>query len=366
VSAVAFPQTYAEARRGFRAAASNNGWSLETIPTGEVGPSGEDLSIDVASDGDSDAARLLIVSSGLHGVEGPFGSAVQVGAMDRWRAVSPQAGDVRAVFVHALNPYGFAWSRRTDGQNVDPNRNLLHPDEPYVSDSTAYRRFDALLNPRRPPSAWDFFVLRMVIAIARHGRPTLKQALVTGQYDFPRGLFFGGSGPTVTCRVLSEHAEQWVGPARLVLHLDLHTGLGQFGTHKLLVDADLSAVDLDLLRGTFGAETVEGGDPDRTSYRARGHFGHWTTRFATPKRRYLYACAEFGTHGNLAMLSALRAENQAHHWARPDEPCTMQTKARLREMFCPSSPVWRRRALDGGLSLIERGATALVRAPLDP
>ena len=130
--------------------------------------------------------------------------------------------------------------------------------------------------------------------------------------------------------------------------------------HKLLVDETLPPADLDWLQRTFGPTTVEIGRPDRTSYTARGHMGHWTARFTDGSRRYLYACAEFGTYGNVPMLAALRAENQAHHWTRPGDRRLNAAKARLRRMFCPASPAWRRRVLESGLQLVRRGAAALA------
>jgi hypothetical protein len=364
----AFPESYADARRRFRSAAAAEGWSLEACATGEIGPDGEPLTVDAASTGPATAPRLLIVSSGLHGVEGPFGSAVQTAAIPQWRSIlasrTEQSDGVRALFIHALNPYGFAWGRRTDSQNVDPNRNLLHSSEPYASDSSAYAKFDRLLNPRRPPSPFSIFTLRMLLAILVNGKPRLKQALVTGQYDFPKGLFYGGSGPTVTHRVLADHASQWLDQARLVLHLDLHTGLGAFGSHKLLIADELPAHDLDILRRCFGASLIETGDPDLTSYRAKGHFGHWGAAQETDTRRYLYACAEFGTYGNVRMLAGLRAENQAHHWAKARDRQAIAAKANLQRLFCPASPEWRQRALEGGLSLVRNGAAGLAQERL--
>ncbi len=60
---------------------------------------------------------------GLHGVEGFFGSAVQLACLEHW--LSAEAPSVKYVFLHGLNPYGFAWRRRFDENNVDPNRNFL-------------------------------------------------------------------------------------------------------------------------------------------------------------------------------------------------------------------------------------------------
>ena len=113
----------------------------------------------------------------------------------------------------ALNPYGYAWGRRADAANVDPNRNFLLPGEEYRGSPDGYRHFNPLLNPERPPGRWDPFVLHAWVALARHGLPALKQALVGGQYDYPKGVFFGGHGPSATHLALKERFREWVGPA---------------------------------------------------------------------------------------------------------------------------------------------------------
>jgi hypothetical protein len=350
---------YADARGRFCAAAERLGWRLDSHPIGAQGPLDGDLTIDVASSSTS-SDRTLIVSSGIHGVEGPFGSAVQCAVMDAWAGDGPPAG-VRCVFVHALNPFGFAWSRRTDAENVDPNRNFILDGEAYAGAPAAYAAFDALLNPARPPGGADFFWLRAIGAIAAHGLPALKQALVTGQYDFPKGLFFGGRGPSRTRRVVEANLAAWVGGARRVVHLDLHTGLGRWGQHKLLVDYPLAPGARSRLTRAFGADAVEEGDPSGVAaYRARGSLGPWcVSRGLAPE--YVFAFVEFGTYGNLRVLAGLRAENQAHHWGRVGQVGQVgREKARLRELFAPADPRWRATALAGGVDAIRRGAAMLA------
>ena len=74
----AFSPDYSTARDRFRQAASRLGWLLEAHPIEAAGPGGEELTIDVASSSTGDPERVLVVSSGIHGVEGFFGSAVQL------------------------------------------------------------------------------------------------------------------------------------------------------------------------------------------------------------------------------------------------------------------------------------------------
>jgi hypothetical protein len=177
---------------------------------------------------------------------------------------------------------------------------------------------------------------------------------------FRRGLFFGGQGPSASTRFVMQHVHGWIAGARLIMHLDLHTGLGAYGTHKLLVDDRISASDRRLLAEWFGA-AVEEGRPEGTSYRARGSLPGWCRTLNTDGRNYLHACAEFGTFGNLRVLAGLRAENQAFHWTSPGDPRRERAALRLRELFCPSSPAWRTRVVADGLSLVARALDGLGR-----
>jgi hypothetical protein len=111
-----FSPDYLTARERFRQAASRLDWQLEAYPIGASGPSGEDLTIDVGHSQNADPTRTLVLSSGVHGVEGFFGSAVQLALLERWSSESPAS--TTCVFLHGLNPFGFAWLRRFDVINV--------------------------------------------------------------------------------------------------------------------------------------------------------------------------------------------------------------------------------------------------------
>ena len=109
------------------------------------------------------------------------------------------------------------------------------PGERYEGSHADYARLDALLNPRRPPSRWEPFTLKSLWTIARHGMSTLRQAVAGGQYEFPRGLFFGGAAPSRTHEILRENLGRWLQGSRSVVHLDFHTGLGPKAGRKLLI-----------------------------------------------------------------------------------------------------------------------------------
>jgi hypothetical protein len=359
-----FAPDYVTARRRFLDLAGARGYELESHPIGCPGPQGEELTIDVASRGDVRPRGVVVVSSGLHGVEGYFGSAVQAAVL-REEAVHALPGDVRRVLIHALNPFGFAWVRRANEENVDLNRNFLRPGEPYEGSPPRYAALDGLLNPKHPPRRLDAlrFRLQSARAILRHGMPELKQAIAGGQYDFPRGLFFGGTGLAQTGRILAEHLPRWIGAAANVLHLDFHTGLGRWGTGQLLVDAGIAPRRFQWLRDRFG-DKVRRSDPGRSiAFQVRGDLGSWC-RARFPDRSYELLCAEFGTYPPVRVLAALRAENQAHHWGRPEAASTRRAKQRLMEMFIPGSRHWRAQVIAESLAIVRRGVEVCTRPPL--
>ena len=72
-----FATDYEAARKRFRASASRIDWQLESHSFDSRGPNGEELTLDVACSPNDDPKAVLLVSSGTHGVEGFFGSAVQ-------------------------------------------------------------------------------------------------------------------------------------------------------------------------------------------------------------------------------------------------------------------------------------------------
>lgn len=358
----AFSPDYATARDRFRDLATRLGWELEAHRIEPPHPVDVELTIDVASSPRPGTGPAVVVSSGLHGVEGFFGSAVQIGLLEQWANGTTAPSEVRYIFLHALNPYGFARVRRQNEANVDPNRNFLEEGECYSGSPPGYAPLDGLLNPQRPPSPWEPFTLKALLAIARLGMPALKQTIAGGQFDYPRGLFYGGSRPTRTHEIVRDNFENWLRQATEVIHLDFHTGLGPSATYKLLIDYPLSEKQTTWLTDGFGPDSFELCAPEKISYHVRGGFDRWCQARNTG-RDFMHVCAEFGTYGPVHVLGGLRAENQAHHWGKPTDPATRRAKERLKELFCPASPAWRETSLSKGMRLVEQATRCLTARP---
>jgi hypothetical protein len=316
---------------------------------------GSDLTIDVALF-DGTVESTLVVSSGVHGVEGPFGSAVQLAWLDRFRQQGRASG-VGLVFIHAVNPFGFAHHRRWNEDNVDLNRNFLDEVEDYAGAPSGYVRVQSLLNPETIPSRTEPFRLKAAWTVLRFGLPVIKQAIASGQYEYPKGLFFGGKQACASTLLLRDHIDSWVGDASQIVHLDLHTGLGRFADYRLLLDGDAGPEEAEWFASVFGEQLVERFTADGTAYRARGTLGRSLTH-QLRKRRYRFATVEFGTYGLVRVLAALRAENRVHHYAS-DRNRFAWVENELRECFCPKSLRWRRAVVDKSMTILDRCTQAL-------
>lgn len=337
-----FSPDYATARERFLAAAERAA-TLHRLPLEARGPDGAFLAIDIAWLGAPAPARALVHTSGMHGVEGFAGSAIQLALLQQQITIPP---DGAVILVHIVNPFGMAWLRRVNESNVDLNRNFLAPGEPYAGLPAAYERIAGVLNPATPPRR-DLFHLRAGLLAWRYGLNTLKQAIVEGQYELPQGLFFGGrrleEGPA--------RYREWLGerlrPASRVFAIDVHTGLGKWCQESLFLRR--SPADSEALGQRLGRELV--GDPaaDGLGYRIRGGYAGAFDVLAPGVEVHLII-QEFGTYPAVRVLHALREENRWHHHGAGtlDHP----VKARFKEAFCPRSGEWREVVVERGVSLV--------------
>lgn len=344
-----FSTDYDGARLRFREAAEHGGARLSTLDLDAKGPTGEDLTIDIAWFGAEQPRQVLLHSSGVHGVEAFAGSAIQL----QWLAkgISPPE-DTAVVLVHVVNPYGMAGLRRFNESNVDLNRNFIPTDAPYQGAPEGFEQLDSFLNPSTPPS-WDFYYLRAGWLIARYGMSALKQTIAGGQYENPKGLFFGGKSLQQGPRKLQQFVANRLADVEHLVVIDVHTGLGPFGVDTLLVHAaDEGSPLYRTMQKVFG-DRVASLDPDRSvAYRISGAYDTMYPR-VLPKTDVYFVCQEFGTYNSVEVVGLLRAENRWHHHGKGG--IDHASKLELKEAFNPDDESWRKEVLHRGAEVIEQG-----------
>ena len=331
---------YAEARRNFLGAANDAGASVTmfTHPT-ETGPTGETLAIDVAQLGPLDSAAALMVVSGTHGVEGYAGSALQTGWLRRLSGARLPGG-LRVVLVHALNPYGFAWSRRTNEDNVDLNRNFVDWEQP-PPDNPGYDRLaEALVPAGWDDATRDATTTSLLVEAERLGLDEMQRIVSGGQYRHVRGVFYGGTGPVWSHRWLTDHARALVDPATRVGIIDLHTGLGPWGHGELIVhDGRADPVYQRAERWWGDVRSMRDGESVSADLS-----GDWLGRIEDllPEVEVTAAALEFGTVDAISVLMALRGEAWLHGQDRAvvEGSEGERIRAEVRAAFVDDGPDW--------------------------
>lgn len=354
-----FTCDYFTARDRFLDLARRQGAHVASYAIAARGPKAELLSIDTAYIGAPRPRQLLIVTSGTHGVEGFAGSAIQQQWLDSMNA-SALSRTTGYLLVHAVNPYGFAWCRRTNEHNVDLNRNALAKFP--GPQNAAYARLHTWLNPETAPRWTDFFWIRGLWHLLSQGAARMKQAIAGGQYEFPRGMFYGGQSSEQSIVHLADILNDFACADRVVA-IDIHTGLGRFGVPKLLVDFDVGSPAHKELQHYFGPDTVicygRG-----SGYDVSGGLTELIARQFTHAQTYP-AFLEFGTVSSLRMLATLRRENWAF-FHDADGPRYRSAKAKLFAVFCPKSDQWRRLVLQRGTQILNQAEQLLLNGACIP
>jgi hypothetical protein len=343
-----FAATYAQARRKFLDAAEAAGLEVESRIHPEKGREGEELAMDVVRDGPMDAAKVLVLSSACHGIEGFCGSGIQVAALGdgQWRQYARERGVV-VVHVHALNPYGFSHLRRTTHENADLNRNFHDFSQP-LPDNPNYRELHKLLVPDEwPPSREN----QQAIAryIAERGEPALQAAVSRGQHEFADGLFFGGTAPTwsngAIREVLRLHGR---GAARLAW-IDFHTGLGPNGVGERIFAGPDDAATVARARawwdsgGTTPVTSIY--DGSSTSPYLTGLM--WTAAAQEcPQAEFTSMALEYGTVPVMEVIEALRGDQWLQLHPQAPRQLAGAIKQRMRDAFYTDTPEWKGRVLE--------------------
>jgi hypothetical protein len=335
-----FSPSYAEARPKFCSAAAAAGGSLRSWLNPKArGPGGEALYLDTARFGAKDATRMLVLISGTHGVEGHCGSGAEI-AWLRTGGPHKLPEDTGALLIHAINPYGFAWSRRVTEDNVDLNRNFVDHDKAYPR-NIGYEAIAAAVLPKEWNEASLAETQRVFEAYAQeHGAYGLQGAISGGQYTHPDGIFFGGHRPTWSNRTIRAIAREELGGARRVGVIDFHTGLGPFGHGELICTVPPSARSFARARAWYDDEMTS---PEGGTSTSAVVVGVMTDAFPQelPDAEVTSIAIEYGTYAVPEVLGAVRADNWLHQRGDLDSAQGKAIKADIKERFFPSGDKWR-------------------------
>lgn len=356
---------YDSSRRAFMAAAERSGARLtrRTMPA-HTSPAGETLAIDAAYLGADSAPRVLIVTSGVHGFEGPAGAAIQTAWLKQ--TTRPSCEKVGVLLIHAVNPWGFAHRSRATEENVDLNRSFIDRSRPAPRNADYARIHSALCRSDVDEAglrAAREFISRFE---AEHGSARASSAIGKGQYDHPDGLYFGGASKPWSATALESIFDEVLDKSRLeeAAFVDLHTGRGAYGRPFFLCFDPPGSAEFERAASWWGRNRLLDPDelgekykaaepPPRTGLMFKG------VRALLRPARMAGAVVEFGTYDLWTMYEAELCDRWARFNGVDGDAVTEARREHAFRAFTPADDVWRAAVLEQGPPILDAAISGL-------
>jgi predicted deacylase len=375
-----FSSDYEEARARFRAAsaAAGRAWPGAESRAFRVPSASEpDLTVDYLYLPAQKAAKsLVIITSGVHGMEGYAGSAAQLMFLAE-QSAGLEREATGYILAHALNPFGFKRHRRATENNVNLNRNFSASGELYQRKNPGYDRLRPILEPQgQVARPWLSSLAASVGLIARVLSRRISffevsQSVGAGQFSWPRGLEYGGAGPEPQVADFFAYLKRKAEPYEAVILFDVHTGLGQSYQLHLMPGDDSQSADPATLAALFDRAAdadIYAFTPSDTEgfYRTYGDINNSLPSLLSRAQRSLAVTMEFGTvgEGALAKLKTLNRvilENQGFNAGYASDAARAEVERSFAALFYPEDRRWKENVVARSRATFAR-ALARLRA----
>lgn len=340
-----WPTCYLDGRARFRSSCAAAGAKITSY--GLLEKSEQNLTIDVARFGSSDAERILLVVSGIHGLEGPTGSVAQ----SSWAESMPSIPlNCAVVLVHAVNPWGYHYRSRLTANSVDLNRNFVDFSMALPANGMAERLRGRLLMPSSGKRHL-FDLLSLIDELQREiGEVELAMAINGGQYQHLGEASFGGFAPEPSNEILRKIVAQHCGTARKVALIDWHTGVGEYGeVAYLMMGNEAGELDQPAVKW-WGRSVVTGWSGNSFDSAMQGKASHWnaipgqfrnTLAKMLPNADVTGATIEFGSFAPWDTWQDTIYDLYCHRNADWDSMETEYMRCEMVRMYNPEDTEWR-------------------------
>lgn len=304
--------------------------------------------------------RLMVLMSGVHGLEGYAGSAIQSMFVQE---ILPRIDRKKwgVLLVHALNPYGFKHHLRNTENHVNLNRNCSTRADLYQIPNVDSLSLAERFIPQNPVDSLTSHLVQK--RIEKSGRihfddvsmDSFIKAVGQGQWQRPEGLEFGGFENEPQVRDLISTLKNIMPGYKDILLLDLHTGLGDRGRLHLLTGDVEGSVDPAFFAELFDPQKDQKvydftSSDSEGFYKTFGATNNIFPELARPDQRVCALTMEFGTLGHdlnaqVQSLNQWLLEHQGTFYGYKSKDLETKIKADYLEKFCPSAPDWKMQIL---------------------
>ena len=354
-----FSATYSDARAKFLSACLDVKATVRSYENPERGPAGESLFTDATWIGPDNAPNVVVVTSSTHGVEGFAGSAIQIGLLLDPDAPKP-SGDVALLLVHAINPYGFAWLRRENEDNVDLNRNFVdHENKNYPENDLFEEIVDHLIPVEWNDTAYQNYLTAIQSLNEKYGEVPVRKAMHKGQHKHADSIHYGGASATWSNKTLGLICSDYLKKSKRAAMIDIHTGLGPYGYGELMTPSKPGEAVYDFFYNWYGDE-VHSTTAGASLY--AGSKGSILAGFRPLVGSLEWAAVglEYGTRERETMRKAMLANSWLHLHGELDSDLGRKIKQEVKDASYPDEDEWKSLVWKRGKEVI---GIALERFP---
>ena len=304
----------------------------------------------------NEQTNLIVITTGVHGIEGYIGS-VMLDVFFEEIYPDIDTSNTGILIVANVNPYGMKNMRRYNENNVDLNRNFIESWDNFDrSSNTEYPKVDKFLQPEGKMGNAFWHEVGFYLSLAKEaiftGADTISDALLTGQYEYPEGVYYGGNGDEVSTAYLKGvFADCLDGEYENIIHIDIHSGYGPRYNMVIFNSVQDPTTEAEAIE-QFGYEYIIAQDSEEF-YVTFGDTTDYFYRLAKSKNtgKDLYStCFEFGTIGDgffdsILSLKFTVDENRQHWYPSNDKITTEVVRQNYLELFYPTETEWRTKAI---------------------
>ena len=301
--------------------------------------------------------NLVVITTGVHGMEGYIGAVMLDVFFDE---VYPtlDAEDTGVLVVANINPYGMKYMRRNNENNVDLNRNFILDWESFDrSTNKDYPEVKDFLQPEGKigNAFWHEvgFYLNLAKEALTKGADKVSDALLTGQYEYDKGVYYGGNGDEKSTAYLKNVFDDCLdGDYENIVHIDIHSGYGPRYNMVIFNSVYETMTEAETIEA-FGYDYVISHDSE-SFYATTGDTTDFFYRLAESKdteKELFSTCFEFGTLGDSFMDSILSLkytvdENRQHWYPTENKTAKEVVKENYNELFYPTEKEWREKTVE--------------------
>ena len=319
-----------------------------------------------------ETTNLIVLTTGVHGIEGYIGSAMlDVFFEEIYPTVDTDKTGI--LIVANVNPYGMKYMRRYNENNVDLNRNFIEDWSTFdLSSNQEYPKVDKFLQPEGKMGNAFWHEAAFYLSLAKEavftGAGTISDALLTGQYEYPDGVYYGGNGDEKSTAYLKSVFNDCLeSDYENIIHVDIHSGYGPRYNMVIFNSVGDPTSEADSI-AQIGYDYIIAQDSEEF-YVTYGDTTDYFYRLSKSKNsdKALYStCFEFGTIGDgffdsILSLKYTVDENRQHRFPTNNKITAEVVKQNYLELFYPTETEWRMKTIEDFTNAFEGVLNAKIQ-----